>query len=92
MKYYSAGWQLVEEHVDDAGDTTRYALTDHQFSVVALMDGALFFVADLLRHLEMPVRLYTLSASSYHGGTASSGCCDTLNEGFSIDHSASASL
>lgn len=42
-------------------------------SVVALMDGALFFVADFLRHLEMPVRLYTLSASSYHGGTASSG-------------------
>lgn len=42
-------------------------------SVVALMDGALFFVADLLRHLEMPVRLYTLSASSYQGGTTSSG-------------------
>lgn len=42
-------------------------------SVVALMDGALFFVADLLRHLDMPVRLYTLSASSYHGGTSSSG-------------------
>jgi len=42
-------------------------------SVLALMDGALFFVADLLRHLDMPVRLYTLSASSYHGGTSSSG-------------------
>ena len=42
-------------------------------NVVALMDGALFFVADLLRHLDMPVRLYTLSASSYHGGTSSSG-------------------
>ena len=42
-------------------------------SVVALMDGALFFVADLLRHLEVPVHLYTLSASSYHGGTSSTG-------------------
>jgi hypoxanthine phosphoribosyltransferase len=42
-------------------------------TVVALMDGGLFFVADLLRGLEMPVRLFTLSASSYHGGTATSG-------------------
>jgi hypoxanthine phosphoribosyltransferase len=36
-------------------------------SVVALMDGALFFVADLLRQLEIPVKLHTLSANSYHG-------------------------
>ena len=42
-------------------------------TVVALMDGALFFVADLLRQLEIPVRMHTLSASSYHGGTATSG-------------------
>ena len=42
-------------------------------TVVALMDGALFFVADLLRRLDLPVRMHTLSASSYHGGTATSG-------------------
>lgn len=42
-------------------------------SVVALMDGALFFVADLLRQLEIPVKLHTLSANSYHGGIASIG-------------------
>ncbi|MCB1224586.1 MAG: hypoxanthine phosphoribosyltransferase [Verrucomicrobiales bacterium] len=42
-------------------------------TVVALMDGALFFVADLLRQVDLPVRLVTLSASSYYGGTESSG-------------------
>ena len=42
-------------------------------SVVALMDGALFFVADLLRKIDLPIRLITLSASSYHGGTSSTG-------------------
>ncbi|HCN30522.1 MAG TPA: hypoxanthine phosphoribosyltransferase [Verrucomicrobiales bacterium] len=42
-------------------------------TVVVLMDGALFFVADLLRQLDLPIRLVTLSASSYHGGTASTG-------------------
>lgn len=42
-------------------------------TVVVLMDGALFFVADLLRQMDLPIRLVTLSASSYHGGTSSSG-------------------
>ncbi len=41
--------------------------------VVCLMDGALFFMADLLRNMDIPVRLHTLSVSSYHGGTSSSG-------------------
>jgi hypoxanthine phosphoribosyltransferase len=42
-------------------------------TVVALMDGALFFVADLLRRLDVPIRLVSLGVSSYHGGTSSSG-------------------
>ncbi|TLD70757.1 hypoxanthine phosphoribosyltransferase [Phragmitibacter flavus] len=42
-------------------------------SVVALMDGSLFFVADLLRHMDIPIQLHTLTVSSYHGGTTSSG-------------------
>jgi hypoxanthine phosphoribosyltransferase len=44
-----------------------------ELCVVALMDGALFFVADLLRSMDMPIRLFTLTVSSYHGGTSSSG-------------------
>ncbi len=42
-------------------------------TVVVLMDGALFFVADLLRQINLPVHLVTLGASSYHGGTESTG-------------------
>ena len=47
--------------------------TGKLITVVALMDGALFFVADLLRQVDLPVHLVTLGASSYHGGTQSSG-------------------
>lgn len=49
------------------------AYAGRTITVVALMDGALFYVADLVRQLNVPVRLVTLGASSYHGGTASSG-------------------
>jgi hypoxanthine phosphoribosyltransferase len=44
-----------------------------ELTVVALMDGALLFVSDLLRNFNLPVRLHTLSVSSYHGATASTG-------------------
>ena len=42
-------------------------------TVIAIMDGGLFFVADLLRGVDLPVRLVTMGASSYHGTTQSSG-------------------
>jgi len=44
-----------------------------EITVLALMDGALVFVADLLRGVDLPVHLFTLSASSYHGSTQTSG-------------------
>jgi hypoxanthine phosphoribosyltransferase len=42
-------------------------------TVIAIMDGGLFFVADLLRGIDLPMRLVTMGASSYHGTTQSSG-------------------
>lgn len=42
-------------------------------TVIAIMDGGLFFVADLLRGIDLPIRLVTMGASSYHGTTQSSG-------------------
>jgi hypoxanthine phosphoribosyltransferase len=44
-----------------------------EMTVIALMDGALFFVADLLRHIDLPMRIVTMSASSYNGTTKSCG-------------------
>lgn len=60
--------RVAEMAVEIAQDCAGEVIT-----VVALMDGALFFVADLLRKIDLPIRMITLSASSYHGGTASSG-------------------
>jgi len=45
-----------------------------ELNVVTLLDGALFFVADLVRSIQhLPIRLHTMSVSSYHGNTTSSG-------------------
>lgn len=65
--------EQIQTRVAAMAGTLNAAYAGKTVSVLALMDGSLFFVADLLRHLEVPVRLYTLSASSYHGGTSSTG-------------------
>lgn len=41
--------------------------------VVAIVNGALIFTADLLRQLSSPLRLDCLRASSYHDGTKATG-------------------
>ena len=40
-------------------------------TVVAVMTGAVVFLADLIRQLEMPLRVGVIGASSYRGGMTS---------------------
>ena len=60
-----------------AGEIARDHARDgagQDLAVLALMDGAFVFVADLVRHLDLPsLRLHFVRASSYGGRTASSG-------------------
>jgi hypoxanthine phosphoribosyltransferase len=41
--------------------------------VVALLKGAILFMADLLRKLPLPMEIECLNVASYHGGTSSTG-------------------
>jgi hypoxanthine phosphoribosyltransferase len=63
----------IEARVAEMAAAIERDCAGEVITVVALMDGSLFFVADLLRKIDLPIRLMTLSASSYHGGTESSG-------------------
>ncbi len=42
-------------------------------TVVAILHGGLILLADLLRRMQLPLKIETISVSSYHGGTESSG-------------------
>jgi hypoxanthine phosphoribosyltransferase len=63
----------IRQRVGELAGRVRNDFAGRELTVVALMDGALFFVADLLRDVTLPVRLHTLSVSSYQGGTSSTG-------------------
>lgn len=63
----------IQRRVADMAGEIQRDFAGGELSVVTLMDGALFFVADLLRAIDLPLRLHTLTVSSYHGGTESAG-------------------
>ena len=44
-----------------------------EFTVIAILNGSLVFMADLMRRIELPLQLDCLSVASYHGKTETSG-------------------
>lgn len=46
---------------------------DRELTVIAILNGSLIFMADLLRRLPFPLKLGSLSVASYHGGVETSG-------------------
>jgi hypoxanthine phosphoribosyltransferase len=46
---------------------------DCELTVIAILNGSLIFMADLLRRIPLPLKLDCLSVASYHGGMQSSG-------------------
>ncbi len=46
---------------------------DRELTVIAVLNGSLMFMADLLRRIPLPLTLDCLSVASYHGGTETSG-------------------
>lgn len=69
---------LIQRRVAEMALQIEKDYAGGDISVVALMDGAIFFVADLLRRISLPVQVHTLSVGSYHGGTSSTGRIEML--------------
>jgi hypoxanthine phosphoribosyltransferase len=64
-----------EEHIHQGigqlADKLHAHYGNEPLTVVAIMTGSLVMLADLIRRLEMPVRISLIRASSYRGGTTS---------------------
>ena len=46
---------------------------NRELTVIAILNGSIILMADLLRRIPLPLKLDCLSVASYHGGTTSSG-------------------
>ncbi|MFM8458373.1 MAG: hypoxanthine phosphoribosyltransferase [Chthoniobacterales bacterium] len=59
----------IMSRLDEMAEQISADYAGKDLTVVAVLNGSLMFGADLLRRLEMPLRLDCLSVSSYHGAS-----------------------
>ena len=65
-----------EEIVARLDDLAAQITEDYRgkdLTVLAILNGSLIFMADLLRRIPLPLELDCLRVKSYHGGTVSTG-------------------
>src|SRR5260370_14865889 len=60
--------RVAELAVEIARDYNKQPVT-----IVGVLTGSIMFLADLVRHLDLPLRIDLIQASSYRGATTSPG-------------------
>lgn len=63
----------IRRRVASLAEEINKAYRGKDLTVIAVVNGALIFTADLLRRMRSPLRLDCIRASSYHAGTAATG-------------------
>ncbi len=69
--------ERIERRLDELAAQIRRDYEGKDFTIVAIMKGAIFFLVDLLRRVDLPARLDVVHVSSYTG-TVSGGAVKVL--------------
>jgi hypoxanthine phosphoribosyltransferase len=76
--------EQIRQRVRELGQELKEIYGKEEFTVVAVMNGAILFTADLLREVDNPIRLDCIRISSYGPSTESRGT-PKLIHGLTID-------
>src|SRR6266550_6096361 len=63
----------IHRRLDEMAAQISEDYRDRELTVIAILNGSLMFMADLLRRIPLPLKLECLSVASYHGKTKTSG-------------------
>ncbi|PZR79239.1 MAG: hypoxanthine phosphoribosyltransferase, partial [Chthoniobacterales bacterium] len=63
----------ILRRLDEIAAQISYDYRDRELTVIAILNGSLIFMADLLRRIPLPLKLDCLSVASYHGGVETTG-------------------
>ena len=63
----------IHRRLDELAARISEDYRDRELTVVAILNGSVILMADLLRRIPLPLKLDCLSVASYHGGTRSVG-------------------
>lgn len=70
--------QLVKE-CERIGKKISQDYKDKEPIIVGLLNGAVPFVAELIKHIDLPVELEFIQVKSYYGGTKSTGAVNIVS-------------
>ena len=74
----------IRDRVVALGRQIEADYTGKPLTIVAVLTGSLILLADLIRRIELPLRVALLQASSYKGATTRAGAL-VINEAFAPD-------
>ena len=63
----------INRRLDEIAAQIYQDYRDRELTVIAVLNGSLIFMADLLRRIPLPLKLDCLSVASYHGRAQTSG-------------------
>jgi hypoxanthine phosphoribosyltransferase len=63
----------IQERVAEMARQIALDYRDRPVTIVGVLTGSLMFLADLVRHLDLPLRIGLIQASSYRGATTTAG-------------------
>ena len=70
----------LKERVRALGEAVTAEYADRDLLLVGVLKGAVFFLADLMRHIEIPCEVDFMAVSSYGSATDSSGVVRILKD------------
>jgi hypoxanthine phosphoribosyltransferase len=73
--------EQIQDRVQQLGRQIEGDFQGKPLTIVAILTGSLIFLADLMRQIQLPLRVALLQASSYRGATTIGGAL-TINEAF----------
>jgi hypoxanthine phosphoribosyltransferase len=62
----------IHRRLDELAAKISHDYRDRELTVIAILNGSVILLADLLRRIPLPLKLDCLSVASYHGGIKSS--------------------
>ena len=75
---------VTEEQLKEVNERLGAKITedfkDKNLLVVGILKGSIYFMTDLTRYIDLPLKLDFLAVSSYGGGTSSSGAVKILKD------------
>lgn len=67
------GKEEIDRRIVEMGEEITRDMEGAEISVVAILEGGALFMADLIRQIDLPLHIGSVTVASYHGGTSSSG-------------------